>query len=285
MKENSHFGRRALFRLARIVILVYVGLLLVMAGCQRRMIYFPAKESESVLRERAARTGWAPWEHPDGRLLGWKDFSGPVAVPRPNRLVIFHGNAGFAQHRVYYRDGFGSVDDAPWEVYVFEYPGYGARPGSPGEPVFVAAGREALDVLWQADERPVFLLGESLGSGVACQLASEFPDRVAGLILTTPFTSLADVAARHYPIFPVRLLLRDRFDNVKALANYGGPVGVLLAERDEIIPAEIGRRLFDGYDGPKRLWVQEGATHNTLDYEAGWEWWGEVTEFLMRDSQ
>ena len=282
MKGNSQSGWRVVFRLARIVVLVYVGLLLLLAGCQRRMIYFPAKASESALRERAAQTAWTPWEDTNGQLLGWKALSAPTTVHRPNRLVVFHGNAGFAQHRTYYRDGFGSVAGALWEVYVFEYPGYGARPGSPSEQAFAAAGREALEALWQADQRPVFLLGESLGSGVACRLAGEFPDRVAGLVLTTPFTSLGNVAARHYPIFPVRLLLRDRYDNVAALTHYRGPMAMLLAGQDEIIPAEIGQRLFDAYGGLKRVWVQEGATHNTLDYSPDLRWWEEVTEFLLQ---
>jgi pimeloyl-ACP methyl ester carboxylesterase len=282
MKENSHSASRVVFRLVRIVVLIYVGLVVLLAGCQRRMIYFPAKSSESVLRDRAAQTGWASWEDPEGHLLGWKDLHAPAPTQPVNRLLVFHGNAGFAQHRTYYRDGFGGVGGARWEVFVFEYPGYGARPGSPSEQAFATAGREALEFLWQADKRPVFLLGESLGSGVACRLAGEFPDRVAGLILTTPFTSLADVAARQYPVFPVRLLLRDRYDNVKGLGNYRGPMAVLLAGSDEIIPAEFGRRLFDTYDGPKRLWVQETATHNTLDYNPEMPWWDEVTDFLLQ---
>lgn len=281
-KEKSRSGWHVLFRLGRIVLLVYVGLLVLVAGCQRRMIYFPAKSSEAVLRERAAETGWAAWETADGELIGWKDLNVTTAAQPANRLVVFHGNAGFAQHRTYYRDGFGGVAGGLWEVYVFEYPGYGARPGSPGEQAFLAAGREALEALWEADGRPVFLLGESLGSGLACRLAGEYPDRVAGLILTTPFTSLVDVAARHYPFFPVRFLLRDRYDNVEALKSYRGPMAMLLAGQDEIIPAEIGQRLFDAHAGPKRLWVQETATHNTLDYGTDTGWWEEVTEFLIR---
>src|SRR5690606_26402997 len=143
-----------------------------------------------------------------------------------------------------------------WEVHVFEYPGYGAKPGSPGEKRFAVAAREAFEALGTEDERPVFLLGESLGSGVACSLAAEFPERVAGLVLVTPFTSLPDVAAHHYSFFPVRWLLRDRYENAEALQGYGGPLAVLLAGRDEIIPAALGRKLHDGYDGPKQLWVQ-----------------------------
>jgi uncharacterized protein len=285
MKEKSYSGWRILLRLVRVVVLVYIGLLVVMAGCQRRMIYFPAKASESSLRERAAQTGWVAWEDASGQLLGWKDPHDSSAGRPDHRLVVFHGNAGFAQHRTYYRDGLGGVGGGSvWEVHVLEYPGYGARHGSPSEEAFFRAGREALGSLWQEDQRPVFLLGESLGSGVASRLAGEFPDQVGGVILITPFTSLGDVAARHYPMMPVRLLLRDRFDNVEALKAYRGRMAMLLAGRDEIVPAELGEQLFERYQGPKRLWVQENATHNTLELGPGVIWWEEMTTFLLRDS-
>jgi uncharacterized protein len=284
-EKTSYSGWRILLRLVRVIVLVYIGLLVVMAGCQRRMIYFPAKASEASLRERAAQTGWAAWEDADGRLLGWKELRDPAASRPDHRLVVFHGNAGFAQHRTYYRDGLGGVSGgATWEVHVLEYPGYGARPGSPSEETLFQAGREAVRSLWQEDPRPVILLGESLGSGVACQLAGEFPEQVGGLILITPFTSLGDVAARHYPMLPVRLLLRDRFDNVEALKAYRGRMSMLLAGRDEIVPAELGEQLFERYQGPKRLWVQENATHNTLELGPGVIWWEEMTAFLLQDS-
>ena len=127
---------------------------------------------------------------------------------------------------------------------------------------------------------PLFLVGESLGSGVATYLASTLPAQVAGLLLVTPFTSLTDVAAGHYPFLPVRALLRERYDSLVALEDYRGPVAFLIAGSDEIVPAALGRKLHDSYRGPKWLREQAGAGHNTLDFDPAAGWWREVAEFL-----
>jgi pimeloyl-ACP methyl ester carboxylesterase len=277
---------RKLFRFLRPVLLIYIGLLLFLAGCQRRLIYQPSHASGPSLRQKAARVGMAPWENTESDLIGWKSLPDPSGTPPDNRLVIFHGNAGFALHRTYFRDGFSGVGDGTvWELFILEYPGYGARPGSPGEENFYAAGERALRHLWQADDRPVYLLGESIGSGVACHLAAEFPDRIAGLILISPFTSLPDVAAHHYPIFPTRWILRDRYDNAEALKNYGGALAVLLAGNDQIVPPKFGRKLYKEYRGPKKLWVQENAGHNSIDYSPTGSWWRELSQFLIKADQ
>ena len=144
------------------------------------------------------------------------------------------------------------------------------------------AGRAALAQLEREDDRPIFVLGESLGSGVACGLAGEFPERVRGVVLITPFTRLSDVGALQYPFLPVRLILRDRYDNVAALAHYRGPLAVVVAGRDEIVPAELGRRLFERHAGPKRLWEQAEAGHNSLDHRAGAAWWSDVSDFMLQ---
>ena len=165
-------------------------------------------------------------------------------------------------------------------MFLFEYPGYGARPGSPGEQAFIEAGGQALAQL-APDSRPVFLLGESLGSGLACALAARAPQQVAGVFCVTPFARLGDVAAHHYPFLPVRWLLRDRWENSAALRHFPGPLAVLLAEEDEVIPARHGRRLFEDFAGRKRLWLEPGARHNTLDFSPRAAWWREVSDFLL----
>ena len=104
---------------------------------------------------------------------------------------------------------------------------------------------------------------------------------MAGLLLVTPFTSLADVAAHHYPLLPVRALLSENYDSVEALSHYRGPVAFLLAGRDEIVTTELGRELYERYSGPKWLRVEERAGHNTLPYHPGAGWWGEVSRFLI----
>jgi pimeloyl-ACP methyl ester carboxylesterase len=270
------------FRLLRAVLIGFVLLVIFLAGCQRRMIYHPARESEETLRREALRLGLEPWRDEAGTLIGWKTPAPPEAGNRPS-AIIFHGNAGYALHRTYLVDCFNGGDNhAPWNVYLFEYPGYGARAGRPSERAILAAAENAIRPLVHG-ERPgaVVLVGESLGCGAACHLAGTFPDAISGLLLITPFPSLAAVGRHHYPLMPVRLLLRDRFENTVALRTYGGPASFVLAEDDEVIPPELGRALHDAYAGPKRLWVVEDCGHNTLDYHPGAAWWTEAVDFLM----
>ena len=125
-------------------------------------------------------------------------------------MLVFQGNAGSALDRTPFVRGFERLG---WEVVLVDYPGYGARTGAPTQTSLTEAGLEALDQLRREDDRPVYLLGESLGSGVAAQVARQRPDAVRGLFLVTPFSSMADVAADHFSWVPARLLLRDRWLN------------------------------------------------------------------------
>ncbi len=268
----------SLIVLVRVVALVYIGLVLVLAGCQRAMIYYPARASESEAMVTAAGEGMSPWRNDDGDIIGWRSRT---ASDDADAILIFHGNAGFAAHRGYFARGL----YPEFTVYIFEYPGYGTRSGRPSEPNFYAAAEDAVKQLSDEHDGRIFLGGESLGSGVATYLAGTQPDHIAGLFLVTPFTSLVDVARSHYPIFPVRWLMRDRYESARHLENYEGPVAILVAGRDEIVPAKFGQKLYDGYDGPKRIWNQEDRTHNTLDYGAQSPWWDEVVTFLTRTTE
>ncbi len=272
---------RLLVVVARMTAMVYIGLLVYLAGCQRRMIYLPARAGEPELLATAVRAGLAPWRDDEGALIGWR-VGAEEPPPGRDAMIVFHGNAGHALHRLYFAQGFGQPPDTPaFTVYLFEYPGYGSRPGRPSEPRFVAAATEALQLVEAAHpDGRVFLCGESLGSGVAAHLAARHPRATAGLFLATPFTSLADVAKHHYPLMPVHTLMRDRYDAAEALQDYRGPIAILLAEHDRVVPARFGQALADGYQGPTQVWIQRGRDHNSLDYNRSAPWWREVTDFL-----
>jgi len=271
---------------ARMTAMVYIGLLIYLTGCQRQMIYLPTRAAEPELLGIAAREGLAPWRNEGGDIIGWRNGT---ESPPPDRdaMLVFHGNAGYALHRLYLARGFGQPPDEPaFTVYLFEYPGYGARPGRPSEPRFVATATEAFAQVQAAHpDGRVFLVGESLGSGVAAHLAGQHPEATAGLFMATPFTSLADVAKHHYPYMPVHTLMRDRYEASEALRDYRGPLAILLAEHDRVVPARFGQALADGYEGPTRVWVQRDRDHNSLDYRRTATWWQEVTAFLKSGGQ
>jgi len=269
--------RTFLFRLGRSLLLAYVVVLLLVAGCQNKILYQPQCGAEEDFVAAARKKNIQPWRDAQGRLIGWHRPNPRAA----NRLVVFHGNAGNALHREYYIDAFQSLDGgADWEVWIFEYPGYGPRPGSPGKSAFLPAGRLALDELLAADSRPLFLLGESIGSGVASALAGEMRDRIAGLALVVPLARLQEVAQEKFPWLPAGLLLRDKFDNVAALASYQGRVAVVIADSDEVVGAAQGRKLHENYRGQKLLIVLEEAGHNSFDIQPPAAWFADVSAFL-----
>jgi pimeloyl-ACP methyl ester carboxylesterase len=273
-----------LYRLLRLPVIVYVLLCVLVGVFQRRIIYFPFYKTEAGMLAEARGLGCEPWRDLEGKIIGWKTpRQGP---PAANRLVLFHGNAGYALHRTHYFQGFQQLDGGRlWEVYLFEYPGFGARPGTLGQEPFVKAGVEAIQALRAEDSRPIYLLGESLGSGLAAMIAQREGKQVAGLFLLTPFARMGDVAALRFGYLPVRMMLRDPWDNVDALRDYRGPAAVLIADDDEVVSAAQGRLLFEAFAGRKRLWTERGARHNTIDFSANATWWREVSDFLLDDTR
>jgi len=246
----------------------------VLAVFQKSFIYYPSRASEASLLVLAEQRGLVPWRAPQGNLIGWKTPL-PAGGQPVRRLLVFHGNGGQAVDRSY----IAAALPPEWEVFCLEYPGYGARAGSPSELVIREAALQAVDLLRETNHAPLFLAGESLGTGVASWVAAQRPDSLAGVVLITPMTSLVDVAAYHCPFIPVHLLMTERYDCVAALRRYQGPVSFVLAGRDEIIPVDLGRRLYQGYAGPKRIWEQREASHNTLDYTP--QQWAPVFQFVI----
>lgn len=258
---------------------VVAYLLLCAAGCawQRRLIYFPTQFDGRVAEQMAAKEGFQPWRNKAGAIIGWKM---PASGSSTGSVLVVHGNAGCALNRSYIARPIREA--ASRDVYVLEYPGYGARGGSPGMKSLLAAGEEAFASL--PDQLPIHLVSESLGAGVVSHLAKVYGTRVSGLMMFAPYNNLASVGQRHMPFLPVRLILRDRFNPSEWLKDYRGPVSILLAGEDEVIPSDFGRKLHDGYGGPKRLQVIEGARHNDIAEQSA-EWWKNVFAFWQEPGQ
>ena len=255
------------------LLVAYVGFCLTAFLLQRRLMYFPSRSPEGEALQSASRMGLVPWRDAGGRILGWRL---PRAASERPRVLLLHGNAGDALGRV---DYLPVLEAAGFDGVLMEYPGYGCRSGDPSQTLLVADARTALALLAK-EGAPVVLLGESLGSGVAVQVAAAEPGAVAGLCLVTPFARMTEVAARHFPVLPMGLLLRDRWDGLGAIRSYPGPVAVLLAGRDEVVGAAQGRRLAGACPGPVRVWEVPLATHNDLPLQPGVAPWSDLLSFL-----
>jgi pimeloyl-ACP methyl ester carboxylesterase len=256
------------------VAIAFAVFVVVTGVMQRRLIYFPTRVSPDLAEQLAARNGFVPWRAAQGEIIGWKLAANGAPI---GSVLVTHGNAGSAMDRIYLA---GPIHAAlQLDVHVLEYPGYGARPGSPSMRSILEAAEAALAAL--PKELPVFLVGESLGAGAVAHLAKTQPERIGGLVLFAPYDDLAAVGQAAMPFLPVKLMLRDRFRPAEWLAGYRGPLKVVLAGADEVIPPRFGQRLFDSYGGPKELEVVPSAGHNEIAEQAT-RWWVEVFGFLRQ---
>ncbi|RZA33988.1 MAG: hypothetical protein EOP92_18010 [Lysobacteraceae bacterium] len=159
-------------------------------------------------------------------------------------------------------------------LYLLHYRGFTGSTGSPSEAALVGDALALFDRVAR-EHRDVVVIGRSLGSGVAVQLASQRP--VSQLVLVTPFDSLAGLAAQQFPYFPVRWLLRDRYASMQYAPRVTAPTLLIAAQHDEIIPAASARQLLSRFpEGVARLRVIDGVGHNSisesLDYVPLLQW-------------
>lgn len=257
-------------------LLIYFGILLAVFLMQRKMIYFPERYAWAEREELMVKLDLRPWPSAsDMRGL----MSGSPLAGAKGTVLVFHGNAGSALHRAYFIDALVRLD---YRVIVAEYPGYGSRSGSPSESVLIEDGIAAAKMVVNEFPGPLFLCGESLGSGVVAGVVASQQVPVKGVLLITPFDTMARVAEHHYWFFLARWLLLDKYDNVTKLRDFAGPVAMVVAGRDEVVPNRRSLVLFGALQGIKRLWYFEQAGHNSLPLEAWQSWWSEAMEFLGR---
>lgn len=259
-------ARRVLAWFVVLALVAYFGLCALLYLQQHRLIYYP-----QFTQTDPARTTFS-LARPDAVLRGG------VATPgRADAVLYFGGNAERVEAN---REPF-----AHWlpshSVYLLAYRGYGASDGEPSEAVLFADALALYDDV--ARRHPggrIAVVGRSLGSGVATYVASQRD--VAALVLVTPFDSLAAVAQSHYPVFPVRWLLTDRYDSAARLPGYRGPLLVLRAGRDAVVPPPHTDRLLATYEGQAQIVDFPRASHDDLSADAAY--WPAIRNFLQRDA-
>lgn len=242
-------ARKMILTVLALAVVAYAGICAWMYVKQRDMMYFPqatkteAKDTDfGIARNGVMLNGWL------------------VNIGQPGAIIYFGGNAERIENM---RDEF-----AQWfpqsSVYLVPYRGYGASEGVPNEQALLS---DALAVFDQVKARQpgvsITVIGRSLGSGVASYVASQRP--VAKLALITPFDSMARVAQSHYPWLPMRWLLQDRYESAQYLSNYNGPVLVIRAGKDEVIPAASTDRLIAAMKTKPQVIDFPHATHNSID--------------------
>ncbi len=223
---------------------------------QRRLMYFPDSERVSPASFNLAGVKERSIDAPDGaRLVTWH----APATPGQPTLLYFHGNAGNLASRSerlrrFIARGYG--------VLFLSYRGYGGSTGSPSESANVADGKLAYATLIKDGVAPedIIVYGESLGSGVAVQVAAD--NTVGGLVLDAPYTSIVDVAALAYPYLPVRPFMLDRYETMLYLPRVKAPLLVMHGEDDRVIPVGMGKAVYAAANAPKEIVTFPRAGHS-----------------------
>ncbi|MPZ64688.1 MAG: alpha/beta fold hydrolase [Pseudonocardiaceae bacterium] len=229
-----------------------------MWGLQRRLIYFPDQRLPPVAevlpggREVTLDTA-------DGLALqAW--FIPPSGPDRGMGVLVAPGNGGDRADRAPLARRLAA---AGFAVLLLDYRGYGGNPGSPDEEGLVRDARAAHRYLTGAAGFPadrLIYFGESLGGAVLTRLATEHP--AGGLLLRSPFTDLAAVGRHHYPVLPVRTLLRDRFPVAGPIGGVTVATTVVYGTADSVVPPEQSRDVAAAAGGPVEVTAVTGADHN-----------------------
>lgn len=243
-----------------------------MAIAQRSLVYFPSVFTREQVNQMAQSARLERWTNSAGQFIGLKRPA--PKQPAEGTVLIMYGNGSTAIGCQHYANDIQDV--ATFDVFILEYPGYEDRPGSPSQDSLFSAAGEGFRTL--STNKPIFLVGESLGTGVASYLAGTYSNKIAGVVLISPFNCLTDVAQNHYPLLPVRLLLVDHFPSEKYLHHYHGKIGITAGGKDTIVPEKFSLRLYNGYAGPKKLWEFPDGGHCQIKEQPS-EFWKEAVEF------
>lgn len=239
-----------------------------------RLIYYPEAHLEASPGDLGMAFEVASFAADDGVALhGWY-----VPGRRTETLVWFHGNAGNISHRL---DNLRHLHNLVGvNVLLFDYRGYGQSAGTPSEAGLYADARGALAYLRGRDDvdpARIVYFGRSLGSAVAIDLAVTAPP--AGLILETPFLSVREMATRLLP-GPLTAIVPSLFDNLAKISSITAPKLFIHGDRDDLVPYEQGRRLYDAAIAPKAFFTIRGAGHNDTYVVGGERYFRQIEKFL-----
>ena len=242
---------------------------------ERTFIYFPDRDLVAGPADMGLAFEEVWLAASDGvQLHGW-------FVPGDSEVtwLWFHGNAGNISHRL---ENLRRLhDELEVGILLFDYRGYGRSRGTPSEEGTYLDAEAALAYLRSRDDIDadrIVYFGRSVGAAVAVELATRHPPYA--VILESPFPSIQDMARRTYPFLPIGRFLRTRYDSMAKVGRLAAPLLVLHGDRDDIVPLEAGRKLFDAAGDPKVFYVIRGAGHNDTYVAGGNEYFRVLREFV-----
>ena len=257
MKNNLRIKTLEIFL---VLVVLYLIILVVLFFYQRNLLYHPNENNYSGDR-LLVEVNKVKIPTSDNLLLnGWfhkKD------IKNYKTIIYFHGNAGTLENRIHKLNHFKDIEI---NFLIIAWRGFSGNEGKPTEKGLYIDGQSALNwILKQGvKENDIILYGESLGTGVATEIAQN--KNYAGVILETPFTSMTDAAKKFYPYIPVSFLLKDKYNNKKKINNIKIPILIMHGEKDTIVPFTMGQKIFELANDPKYSYFTKNDDH-MMEYD------------------
>lgn len=273
--------QRAVIYAVIFVAVLYLFVVVFLAAKQTEMIYYgytkPISPVDAVRQAKVMKL--VPWAQTTPGVTGPQGYVPPnFTSPAPRGTIIFfHGNGESAwnwagQVPAFTKRGF--------RVFMYEYPGYGGRPGVPSEKTIVPDAQAVVRELNKAGYGPIYLWGQSLGAGVAAAVCADKSLPIQGLGLVTPWDSIANVAQSYYPWLPVRLVMIDKYDSIANLQHFGHPICAIWGDRDDTIYPALSQNLYAHLPGPKKMILKAGYGHGDWPDTPEQKWWDDALDFI-----
>ena len=237
------------------IALVYFVIILFVYFYQRSLLYHPSENNYSNDKINFSYEEIFIEADENIKLKSWfieKDLK------KFKTILLFHGNAGNLFNRVYKLNELNKLD---LNILLISWRGFSGNKGKPNEKnLYHDAG---VAVKWLnsrgVNNKNIILYGESLGTGVATELGKS--NMFGGIILESPFTSIAKAAKIYYPYLPINLILKDRYDSIEKIQSITVPILIMHGKKDNIVPQKMGLELFQKANKPKFNYFPENDDH------------------------
>ena len=265
-------------------VLIILFIMILPKFIEKGLIFHPDKGNDSITPDAyGIEYDDVTFRTEDGlNLHGWF-VPGKKSSPDEDlhTLLWFHGNAGNINHRL------GNIkmlhERVPVNVFIIDYRQYGRSEGKISEKgTYIDAGAALahLHSRKEINQEKIIFFGRSLGSAVAVELALK--EKCRALILETPFTSILEMGKKLYPFLPVSLLLKTKYDSLSKIRNIKVPILIMHGDKDELVPFEHGKRLYDMANEPKEFYTIPGAGHNDTHIVGGDEYFDVIRNFVKK---
>jgi len=241
----------------------YILLLIVVFFFQRNLLYHPSIDSYLKDQTETEPAGIEKVKITTGDKIDLVAWFYNNDLKKFKTILFFHGNAGSLENRTYKLNHF---KDLNVNFLIIAWRGFSGNKGKPSEPGLYEDAESAIKWLKikGVNEKNIILYGESLGTGVVVQVAQG--KNFAGIILESPFTSMVNMGKKYYPLFPIRFLLKDKFESYKKITNISVPVLIMHGEVDKIVPYDMGKKMYQLANEPKFFYSQKYGDH-MIEYD------------------